>query len=257
MPAHLLLRCDYQSERHCSKTPIAAQATPQGAITSQNGTAPKLSTLGDLPGVVRLPVRTALLQNLVAFSPEGYVVRLPVRTALLQNRSAGSQTNLKCDYQSERHCSKTGVSARGRLCRAITSQNGTAPKRLSCLTSRARCAITSQNGTAPKPRSLHDSCVMRAITSQNGTAPKQAVLDSLEGYCAITSQNGTAPKQIQKLRQVPKRAITSQNGTAPKQKDSRQVTKSRAITSQNGTAPKPLEQIPSLLRDGHSDRRQF
>lgn len=30
-----------------------------------------------------------------------------------------------------------------------------------------------------------------------------------------------------------------------------------AITSQNGTAPKPLEQIPSLLRDGHSDRRRF
>ena len=56
---------------------------------------------------VRLPVRTALLQNpsvAGAFAP---AVRLPVRTALLQNPPNHQTSRTKCDYQSERHCSKT------------------------------------------------------------------------------------------------------------------------------------------------------
>ena len=79
--------------------------------------------------------------------------------------------------------------------RAITSQNGTAPKHSLRRVVREACAITSQNGTAPK-HSLR--CVVReacAITSQNGTAPKHDELALVGMVCAITSQNGTAPKQ--------------------------------------------------------------
>ena len=35
------------------------------------------------------------------------LVRLPVRTALLQNVTQLGSTLGECDYQSERHCSKT------------------------------------------------------------------------------------------------------------------------------------------------------
>ena len=39
------MECDYQSERHCSKTvPVAAQ-NRESAITSQNDTAPKLTII--------------------------------------------------------------------------------------------------------------------------------------------------------------------------------------------------------------------
>ena len=56
-----------------------------GAITSQNGTAPKRRATWLSVCPVRLPVRTALLQNLALPIPARKVVRLPVRTALLQN----------------------------------------------------------------------------------------------------------------------------------------------------------------------------
>ena len=56
---------------------------------------------------------------------------------------------------------------------AITSQNGTAPKRVVAHASRLGCAITSQNGTAPKPRAARAAVSRCAITSQNGTAPKR------------------------------------------------------------------------------------
>ena len=77
---------------------------------------------------MRLPVRTALLQNVKAPQAEYTAVRLPVRTALLQNVIDEAQLLLKCDYQSERHCSKTLIDRIKRLICAITSQNGTAPK---------------------------------------------------------------------------------------------------------------------------------
>ena len=55
--------CDYQSERHCSKTAQSCRSFAKRAITSQNDTAPKrLKCLSPLR-VVRLPVRTTLLQN--------------------------------------------------------------------------------------------------------------------------------------------------------------------------------------------------
>ena len=130
-PVHDKDLCDYQSERHCSKTfpsvdfhftcaitsqngtapkqDFASWYWQKSAITSQNGTAPKrlgaprLSLDVRLPvrtallqnyrevdvgvGVVRLPVRTALLQNTCRASCQRLIVRLPVRTALLQNHS--------------------------------------------------------------------------------------------------------------------------------------------------------------------------
>ena len=59
---------------------------------------------------VRLPVRTALLQNSVVKAMVPFVVRLPVRTALLQNLRVVINACIMCDYQSERHCSKTYAS---------------------------------------------------------------------------------------------------------------------------------------------------
>ena len=56
-----------------------------GAITSQNGTAPKQSARVREGQWVRLPVRTALLQNCHPAMLPDEGVRLPVRTALLQN----------------------------------------------------------------------------------------------------------------------------------------------------------------------------
>ena len=143
--------CDYQSERHCSKTGVGCAEVHFGAITSQNGTAPKLLGLrhprvgGAItsqngtapkpagpprrPRSVRLPVRTALLQNKSPAARALCLVRLPVRTALLQNDKQVRSLAEECDYQSERHCSKT-VSLSHKSCNsAITSQNGTAPKR--------------------------------------------------------------------------------------------------------------------------------
>ena len=164
------------------------------AITSQNGTAPK--PLHDsLPWLwVRLPVRTALLQNPNNRTAQLPLVRLPVRTALLQNYQFDTSCQPGCDYQSERHCSKTRDVQDSNLQGAITSQNGTAPKLASITLHQARRAITSQNGTAPKLHFFAGVFPHGAITSQNGTAPKRKTLGDLPGVCAITSQNGTAPK---------------------------------------------------------------
>ena len=77
--------CDYQSERHCSKTTAPRWSMWSSAITSQNGTAPKPFDTLRIAIRVRLPVRTALLQNALSSISRGIRVRLPVRTALLQN----------------------------------------------------------------------------------------------------------------------------------------------------------------------------
>ena len=167
-----LHECDYQSERHCSKTHQRLYNLINRAITSQNGTAPKRWTECSAFGEVRLPVRTALLQNGGQTDTRICIVRLPVRTALLQNPGTGKSLHVavrlpvrtallqnisssqaissKCDYQSERHCSKTSPSAiRVRLVCDYQSErhcSKTMDVRQWGLTS----AITSQNGTAPK-----------------------------------------------------------------------------------------------------------
>ena len=77
--------CDYQSERHCSKTQGSSRSSNACAITSQNDTAPKQSMRLNGIDAVRLPVRTTLLQNVPAPLRVRLHVRLPVRTTLLQN----------------------------------------------------------------------------------------------------------------------------------------------------------------------------
>ena len=153
-------RCDYQSERHCSKTWSVMLATNLGAITSQNGTAPKTRLL-----------RAIKLR-----------VRLPVRTALLQNHYPAACLAEKCDYQSERHCSKTHQSGRLTQLGAITSQNGTAPKPNHVRNTSSLCAITSQNGTAPK----------RDVTSALGDRVRlpvrTALLQNLNAAACTTTQ---------------------------------------------------------------------
>ena len=100
--------------------------------------------------VVRLPVRTALLQNSLQRLQVGDLVRLPVRTALLQNLDVSEEEAIMCDYQSERHCSKTYEPRRieGPRCDYQSERHCSKTKddRIAQLTG----AITSQNGTAPK-----------------------------------------------------------------------------------------------------------
>ena len=144
--------CDYQSERHCSKTIAQSPFSNPGAITSQNDTAPKPPWACPVSWSVRLPVRTTLLQNAYPLSLALAKVRLPVRTTLLQNIAQAIANLSRCDYQSERHCSKTQYQQGRKAIRAITSQNDTAPKLDRGVALHIVCAITSQNDTAPKRR---------------------------------------------------------------------------------------------------------
>ena len=145
---------------------------------------------------MRLPVRTTLLQNSAALMAARICVRLPVRTTLLQNTIRASDNYPKCDYQSERHCSKTNCLQKAAQNGAITSQNDTAPKHMTSLRKTQLSAITSQNDTAPKPRCFIVAYSIGAITSQNDTAPKRAVCGECVLVSAITSQNDTAPKPL-------------------------------------------------------------
>ena len=54
------------------------------------------------------------------------------------------------DYQSERHCSKTGKGHSRECASLITSQNVTAPKHVLLRAAVGAGLITSQNVTAPK-----------------------------------------------------------------------------------------------------------
>ena len=102
--------CDYQSERHCSKTAcrnhrsVCRVRLPVRTTLLQNRNSMVWRAV-----VVRLPVRTTLLQNDNLKLLITTLVRLPVRTTLLQNSSCIRRTPRLCDYQSERHCSKTTI----------------------------------------------------------------------------------------------------------------------------------------------------
>ena len=99
--------CDYQSERHCSKTNDYINILLVGAITSQNDTAPKRYCHIQQPARVRLPVRTTLLQNKKKIAQEiGMCDYQSERHCSKTNDSTTSALD-GCDYQSERHCSKT------------------------------------------------------------------------------------------------------------------------------------------------------
>ena len=100
-----------------------------GFVTSQGDTAPKRPVHDRPQGMVLLPVRATLLQNLVHVSTpflECFVtsqgdtapklrlgrederaVLLPVRATLLQNRLPAVRVHHGFCYQSGRHCSKT------------------------------------------------------------------------------------------------------------------------------------------------------
>ena len=117
---------------------------------------------------VRLPVRTTLLQNLNAAVAAAVMVRLPVRTTLLQNQQLVQRHPVRCDYQSERHCSKTVLLQSLPTVCAITSQNDTAPKQLLFASPHCVSAITSQNDTAPKPLAQNPHCKGRSfLTGSN------------------------------------------------------------------------------------------
>ena len=83
------------------------------AITSQNGTAPKRVALAPSARSRAITSQNGTAPKLRAYIRRTHLVRLPVRTALLQNPLSKARTATRCDYQSERHCSKTRG---GRLC---------------------------------------------------------------------------------------------------------------------------------------------
>ena len=144
-------KCDYQSERHCSKTSASPSHTKIGAITSQNGTAPKRHQGSADPRIVRLPVRTALLQNKSNSLVPPNSVRLPVRTALLQNAYA-----LRLQAHQVRLPVRTAL-LQNSILYLVTHALVRLPVRtallqntIECFEVLPFCAITSQNGTAPK-----------------------------------------------------------------------------------------------------------
>ena len=107
----------------------------------------------------------------------------------------GTRKNPALDYQSERHCSKTG------LCRcrcslpldyqserhcSKTMNRGASPSIPLDYQSERHCSKTSYTYT---PR------FARWITSQNDTAPKRGVHGVFLSIGWITSQNDTAPKR--------------------------------------------------------------
>ena len=102
--------------------------------------------------------------------------------------------SLPLDYQSERHCSKTSYTYTPRFARWITSQNDTAPKRGVHGVFLSIGWITSQNDTAPKRDTKYPGYEPGWITSQNDTAPKPTACASSGRASWITSQNDTAPK---------------------------------------------------------------
>ena len=119
-----------------------------------------------------------------------------------------------------------------------TSQNVTAPKRVSHEDGRRRRLTTSQNVTAPKQgksKPVVPSCL---TTSQNVTAPKLFCRDFREKRCLTTSQNVTAPKRRPVPSGAPCSLTTSQNVTAPKPLELRARRLVCLTTSQNVTAPK-------------------
>ena len=77
------------------------------AITSQNGTAPKRKTRCACSGLGAITSQNGTAPKHDLVMGDELVVRLPVRTALLQNRCTLATQAQACDYQSERHCSKT------------------------------------------------------------------------------------------------------------------------------------------------------
>ena len=176
------------------KLHVLAIGHPVGAITSQNGTAPKLYHCRSPPFKVRLPVRTALLQNHAVARLVGEPVRLPVRTALLQNKPPRCKPRIRCDYQSERHCSKTYRFEVSVLFSAITSQNGTAPKQVSRprveLTVRlpVRTALLQNSATRPRGKALVRLPVRTALLQNiavRGNAPLTCDYQS-ERHCSKT-----------------------------------------------------------------------
>ena len=103
---------------------------------------------------MRLPVRTALLQNIHIVSMVKITVRLPVRTALLQNVHDSDVWTEQCDYQSERHCSKTELPDDLVMGECDYQSERHCSKTLRNQINELLCAITSQNGTAPKHRGV-------------------------------------------------------------------------------------------------------
>ncbi len=148
---------DYQSERHCAKTSEPSATIRSCWITSQNDTAPKPGSQGRQGRQVGLPVRTTLRQN------------------VHRQRGGGQQL----DYQSERHCAKTG---------ALDDVIGD----LLDYQSERHCAKTAPPPSAP-PRALDYQSERHCAKTHVHVAARARQLDyQSERHCAKTVSSSTS-----------------------------------------------------------------
>ena len=124
-------------------------------------------------------------------------VRLPVRTAQPKTQIVWSWAMSWCDYQSERHCSKTNqiIIPWPRMC-DYQSERHCSKTDVYSAEQRIKCDYQSERHCSKTDYTPVAAC-MSAITSQNGTAPKLVWRKLRLAVSAITSQNGTAPKRHQ------------------------------------------------------------
>ena len=142
------------------------------------------------------------------------------------------------DYQSVRHCSKTGKAKDKQPYRWITSQFDTAPKLRADTEDFAYCWITSQFDTAPKQERTMPRQPQSWITSQFDTAPKHNLTGNISKQVGLPVSStllqnpplsawASAALDYQSVRHCSKTLgakpkpyvgwITSQFDTAPKQ----------------------------------------
>ena len=123
------------------------------AITSQNGTAPKLNL----------------------YTTSSFLVRLPVRTALLQNCCGVFPCDFGCDYQSERHCSKTA-----RVTFFVAPWRNYRPK-----------------GPCPHPLTTSDAAADGTIAVSTGPPPTSKLLTTSVLHICSPRQTEPVPKTTQ------------------------------------------------------------
>ena len=160
-------RLDYQSVRHCSKTPGVFLRPSARWITSQFDTAPKLRSLPKDCKLVGLPVSSTLLQNTARCMPRH--VRLDYQSVRHCSKTEAIKAYLDTplDYQSVRHCSKTGFPV-GERFRGLDYQSVRHCSKTGAqlVTDRTRW-ITSQFDTAPKQSAyiVFPNCVGLPVSS--------------------------------------------------------------------------------------------
>ena len=168
-----------------------------------------------LRGNVWLPVKSTLCQNLRQKDQQRKGVWLPVKSTLCQNKQEITNDSVVFDYQSNRHCAKTGASPGRKNHGLITSQIDTVPKPRCLPTFPRLCLITSQIDTVPK-RNLRSNVFVRVWLPVKSTLCQNWSTRFSSG-CTFDYQSNrhcakTAPSSVNFRTSL----ITSQIDTVPK-----------------------------------------